>query len=210
MNFNIEPHHFEELIKNQYSLDYVYLLKLIDEGFNIREMCESSERIKALHTSLIRRGLIYDEETTPKLTIQGKHLLSFISVEGEIKIKKEKVDSDLFDRWWDTFPKRDEFEYKGVYFAGERGFRVKKDECRVKFNKILIEGEYSIDQLIRALQKEVIQKKEASVRHRENRLKYLHNTLTYLNQRDFNNFIEDSSSPQEEEESSYNGGAVDI
>ena len=59
MKLNINPSQFFEMIKNQYSLDHVYLLKIIEEGWDVEEMCEGSERFKALHNSLIRKGLVF-------------------------------------------------------------------------------------------------------------------------------------------------------
>ena len=207
MNFNIEPSQFEELQKNQYNLDYLYLLLLINEGFDISRMCKGSERIKALHTSLIRRGLIYDNEE--KLTIQGKHLLTFISTEGEIKIKKEKLDEDKFLEWWKHFPSTDSFKVSDVQFTGHRTLRQDKDGCRIKFNKILLENEYSADQLIKALQIDVQRKIQASLKTRQNKLSYMQNSLTYLTQRTFEAYMDIISSQKEEEEPSYNGG-IDI
>jgi capsule polysaccharide export protein KpsE/RkpR len=68
--------------------------------------------------------------------------------------------------------------------------RVKKDDCKLKFKKILDEGEYTIDELVAALEYEVLQKKENSVKAGENKLKYMQNSLTYLNQRTFEPYIE--------------------
>ena len=68
--------------------------------------------------------------------------------------------------------------------------RVKKDDCKLKLKKILDEGEYTTDELVAALEYEVLQKKENSVKAGENKLKYMQNSLTYLNQRTFEPFIE--------------------
>jgi len=40
---------------------------------------------------------------------------------------------------------------------------IGKDECRLKFDKIILEGEYTAAQLISALNYELLQKKESSV-----------------------------------------------
>ena len=44
--------------------------------------------------------------------------------------------------------------------------------------------------MVEALEYEVVQKKENSVKAGENKLKYMQNSLTYLNQRTFEPFIE--------------------
>jgi hypothetical protein len=68
--------------------------------------------------------------------------------------------------------------------------RVKKDDCKAKLNAILQEGEYTIEELIAALKYEVLQKKENSYASKINKLCYMQNSLTYLNQRSFEPFIE--------------------
>jgi hypothetical protein len=68
--------------------------------------------------------------------------------------------------------------------------RVKKDDCKVKLNSILAEGEYTIKEMIAALNYEVLQKKENSTKTKTNRLTFMQNSLTYLNQRSFEPFIE--------------------
>ena len=103
--------------------------------------------------------------------------------------EKKKTDSD-FDKWWLTYPGTDTFTYKSQSFTGTRGMRVKKDECKIKFDSIVEEGEYKPTELIAALEYEILQKKENSIKTKVNRLTFMQNSLTYLNQRSFEPFIE--------------------
>ena len=73
---------------------------------------------------------------------------------------------------------------------GARGLKANKDECKIKFDKIVNEGEYTGEELINAMIYDVQQKKENSVKTSTNRLSYMQNSLTYLNQRSFEPFIE--------------------
>ena len=75
MNLKVTPYHFEEIIKKGYSLDIIYLLKLIKEQFDIEPLCKDSMKIAALYQTLVRKGLISSED---KITIQGEELLKFI------------------------------------------------------------------------------------------------------------------------------------
>jgi hypothetical protein len=68
--------------------------------------------------------------------------------------------------------------------------RIQRDECKLKLNKVIEEGEYTLDQLIEALKFDVLQKKENSVKTEANKLTYMQNSLTYINQRSFEPFIE--------------------
>jgi hypothetical protein len=52
------------------------------------------------------------------------------------------------------------------------------------------EGDYTADDLIKALEYDVKQKRNASVLSKTNKITYMQNSLTYLNQRTFEPFIE--------------------
>ena len=69
MKLLLTPGNFQELIKKSYSLDHIYLLKLIEQNFDIEPLCEGSMKISALQSGLIRKGLITDEN---KLTLTGQ------------------------------------------------------------------------------------------------------------------------------------------
>jgi len=184
---NIKFSHFEELIKNGYSLDIVYILSIIEDA-DVNTLCCEMPKLEVLCQTIHRKGLVTDNY---KLTTKGKELLSFIKTDGEnTKLKKSKPKDDDFDRWWKAYPGTDTFTHNEKSFTGTRSMRVKKDDCKVKFNKILSEGEYTVDELIAALQYEVLQKKENSVKSKTNKLSFMQNSLTYLNQRTFEPFIE--------------------
>ena len=124
------------------------------------------------------------------LTTIGVELLVFLDSKEQTKfVKKKPLDTD-FDQWYKAFPGTDTFTHKGMTFTGSRTLRNSKDDCRLKFDKILLEGEYTPEQLIEALSFDVLQKKEASVKEKTNKLKYMQNSLTYLNQRSYEPFIE--------------------
>jgi hypothetical protein len=188
MKLNVTPEQFEELIKRGYNLDVIFLLKMIDEQYDISSLCEGSMKIASVYQSLIRKALItkYDE----KLTLVGKDLLEFIDAKSTAKIIKRKPATTDFEEWWKNYPGTDSFEYKGKKFTGTRATRKGKDECRLKFDKIILEGEYTATQLIDALKFEVIQKKESSISTNSNRLTFMQNSVTYLNQRAFEAYIE--------------------
>lgn len=188
MKLHITPQQFEELIKRSYNLDIIYLLKLIEEQYDITPLYKDSMKIASLYQSLIRKGLITD--TDEKLTVLGKDLLEFVGAQGGKKIIKRKPATTDFEEWYKSYPGTDSFEYKGKTFKGTRAIRKGKDECRLKFDKILLEGDYTAEQLISALKYEVTQKKESSVETNSNRLTFMQNSVTYLNQRAFEAYIE--------------------
>jgi hypothetical protein len=179
---------FTQIQKNGYSLDVLYLLTLVQKGMDVKASCEDSVKLKALYQTLYRKGLVTEEGS---LTVIGGQLLNFVDDDSPVeKIVKKLVTDTDFDVWWKTYPGTDTFTYRGVSFSGSRGLRKDKEQCKLKFDKILNEGEYTATDLINALEYEVTQNKENSIKNRSNKLTYMQNSLTYLNQRTFEPFIE--------------------
>jgi hypothetical protein len=188
MKLTVTAEQFEELIKKGYNLDVIFLLKLIDEQYDISPLCEGSMKISSVYQSLVRKALITKDDE--KLTLVGRDLLEFMNVKSTGKLIRRKPATTDFEEWWKNYPGTDSFEYKGKSFKGTRALRLHKDDCRLKFDKILLEGEYTAQQLIAALNFEVTQKKETSVSENANRLKFMQGSSVYLNQRAFEAFIE--------------------
>ena len=188
MNIKVTPYHFEQLLKDGYTLDMIFLLKLIDEEFDIKTLAEGGPKTDMLCQTLRRKGLVSEQF---KITVLGRNLLEFMNSRAKTsKIVKKTQTFAEFERWWAAFPGTDIFTHKGKSFSGGRTLRVNKDECQLKLDSILAEGEYTIDQLIAALEYEVTQKKENSFKTGTNRLTYMQGSITYLNQRSFQNYIE--------------------
>lgn len=179
--------HFSELINKGYSLDMIFLLKLLndtDEGYS------TNPKIDNILQTLFRKGLITFKH---EVTDEGKALIAFLSSsESKPKIprKKREVVEDAFEKWWKAYPPTDTFDYKGKKFKGTRALRAKKPDCKAKIEKILASGEYTINELIEALKLEVSQKVENSYKTGVNKMSYMQNSLTYLNQCTYEPFIE--------------------
>jgi hypothetical protein len=188
MNIKVTPYHFEQLLKDGYTLDMIFLLKLIDEEFDIKTLAEGGAKTDMLCQTLRRKGLVSEQF---KITVLGRNLLEFMNSRAKTsKIVKKTQTFAEFERWWAAYPGTDIFTHKGKSFSGGRTLRVYKDDCQLKLDAILAEGEYTVDQLIAALEYEVLQKKENSFKTGTNRLSYMQGSLTYLNQRSFQNYIE--------------------
>jgi hypothetical protein len=181
------------------------LLDFLKRGIDITEV---HPKMEAWKQELQRKGYLTKDGD---LSITGNLILTSINTGLSFPVMKKIVHQGMdeaFEEWWKTYPSTDIFEYKGKKFAGTRGFKVKKAECLIKFRKILEEGEFRYDDMIRALEYEILLKKEASIREGENKMKYMQNSLTYLNQRTFENFIEISKTVKVEIKSSTNN--IDI
>jgi len=188
MNVKLTLFHFKELLKNGFSLDMVFLLRLVEEGHDLKEICQGDAKMEIICQGIYRKGLISGDN---KITLTGRNLLKFMKEEApKDKVIKKKPASEDFKRWWKAFPGTDTFRHKDKTFAGSRSLRRDEENCRLKFNAILSEGDYTADDLIAAIEFDVLQKKENSYKSGENKLKYIQNSLTYLTQRSFEPFIE--------------------
>ena len=194
---------FADLHQKGYNLDQMFLLSQVSSNNDVKSFVKGSLKLEVLYHGLYRKGLVTEEGG---ITLLGKSLLDFLKEESTAKIKKIEIPDSCFDDWWKAYPGTDTFTLKGKKFAGTRSLRAKKEECKKKFNSILEEGAYTCDELINALTYEVMQKKENSVKSATNRMMYMQNSLTYLNQRTFESFIELIREGGVVEESSSSGG----
>lgn len=190
LNLKINFSHFEQIIKNGYSMDMVFILKLAEQDVDIKALCGESAKLQAIHQAVLRKGLITEDN---KLTMSGQNIMKFLDrkIEPDTKLKKKiSIDEDEFEKFWKAYPGTDTFIHKGKKFTGTRSMRNNKDECKVKLFKILDEGNITLDEIIAALEYEVLQKKENSVKSGTNRMTFMQNALTWLNQRGFEPFLE--------------------
>lgn len=158
-------------------------MKQIQKGIDV---CQTDNpKIKALYQTLVRKNLVIDCQ----LGVDGKEVLSFVGEKEELEFIPRSKKKDAFDAWWSTYPATDTFKIGQRVFKGTRALRVKKEDCKAKFLKIIAEG-FTVEELVSALECEVNQKKENSVKTGENKLKYMQNSLTYLNQRTWEPYVE--------------------
>lgn len=188
MNIKASPEHFKELMNKGYDLNVIFMLKMIQEQVDIKPFIEGSPKIAALYQSLIRKALI--SETDDKIITLGQELLIFIDSKISKRIVKNKTDPTPFDNWWEAFPPTDTFTYKQKNFQGCRSLRQNREGCQVRFNKILLEGEHTSEELTEALKYDVQSKKEMSLKTGQNKLTYIQNSATYLLQRSYEPFME--------------------
>jgi hypothetical protein len=145
-------------------------------------------KIASVYQTLIRKALITPDDE--KITTLGKDLLEFMNTKISGKIIRRKPATTDFEEWWKSYPGTDGFDYKGKSFKGTRALRLNKDVCRLKFDKIILEGQFTAEQLIAALNFEVNQKKETSISENTNALKFMKGSPSYLESKSYEPFIE--------------------
>jgi hypothetical protein len=186
----------------------VFLLKLAEEGHDLIAVCEGNAKLEMICQGVYRKGLISQDH---KITTIGKNVLSFIKEPAPKEtVLKTKTVSEDFERWWKAYPGTDTFEYNGKKFSGSRSLRNDKENCKIRLNSILAEGEYTVEDLIAALEFDVLQKKENSIKTGSNKLTFMQNSYAYLNQRTFESFIELVKAGVKVEETNKTIGGTDI
>lgn len=179
----ISDEHFKELVQKGISLDLVYVLERIEKGIDLKNLEES--KINNMILSLERKGYTLEN----LLTKEGRELLDSLRVKkGNIKVKRTPKPEDEFEKWWKAYPGTNGFEYRGRSFEGTRALRTRKEDCRVKYEAI--NKDVSSENLLKALEYEVNQKKEESIKTGQNKMTFMQNSLTYLNQRTFEPYVE--------------------
>lgn len=187
--FNISLDGFRQLVTNQIDLNCLYILESISLSIDISKEIKTS-KVAAWFQTLLRKGYITENNT---ITPPGADLLRIVKGNHDIKraiVRLATSNEQGFEQWWKEFPSTDVFEYKGIKFVGTRSLRSDKPACTVLFSRVINEGEYTAEDLIRALKYEIILKKEDSVKNRTNKLSFLSNSATYLRQRKFDGFVE--------------------
>lgn len=184
---NVNPEKLIKLVKKGYSYDYIYILLCVKAGIPLDHL-KSTEKTSAMIKTIERKGLLTSDG---KITLEGQNLIDFSESEEENPILvKKKSEVDEIAMFWKVFPATDTFEHKGKKFAGSRALRINKEGCRIKLKAILNTGEYTLDEILAAIEYDVLSKKEASIKEGTNKLKYMQNSLTYLNQLSFEPYIE--------------------
>lgn len=183
------------------------MLMMIHEQYDVKLISQDNPKLQILLQSIHRKGLITEDF---KITETGTKLLEYLKAKTRQKFVKPKISAQEFDDWWEAYPGTDSFTHNGKKFQGSRSLRSGKEDCRIKFNVILSEKEYTAQELIDAMKYDVQLKKEASVKEQRNKLSFMQNSLTYLNQRSYEPFIELIRAGVEVKQSQKPVGGTDI
>jgi hypothetical protein len=173
-------------------LNALYLLESFKEGTDLTKHLDLPKLLSWKQT-LIRKALI-DEQGY--ITLKGEDVLERINQcidkKNLPKLPKNIIagEESSFERWWKTFPATDVFEYKGKSFRGIRTFKKEKENCMIMFNRLIKNGRITEEEMIGALNLDLENRKEESIKRGENQLKYLQNTAAYLRQSTYEPYIE--------------------
>lgn len=187
---NLSSLAFEQLLQLGLDANHVLILEGLKEGTDL-SLHITSPKLVGWKQTLIRKSYL---DLQGAITQSGIQLLEDIFKGGMLIVKKKREKREVilndFDKWWKAYPGTDNFTYKEKTFKGARSLRKDMNECILKMNKILKEEEYTIEEMIGALELEKFQKMELSLKTGQNKMSYFQNSHTYLTQRTFEPFIE--------------------
>lgn len=186
MKLDITDVHFIELQKKGYTVDMILMLSWIQKNLNITHIIQGSKKIEATYKTMVRKGVITSDE---KITKLGIELLDFVGKKTNKTLIKPKVHATKFDEWWSIFPSNDKFMVNNKSFGPTRAFKAKKDGCKLLFDKMILDNEYTAEEIIDATAYDINLKKQRSYKTNSNQLKYLQNSHTYLLQKTFGGFV---------------------
>lgn len=185
--FNISLEQVKICFEEGMDLNNLYLLEAFSEGTDLT-VHYSSAKFAGYKQTLLRKGYINEQGI---VLVKGKELLDMVKHTKPRQIEKNiKQTITPFDEWWTTYPGTDTFDYNGRVFMGTRSLRAKKEECRLSYNKLLNGGLYSHQELLNALKLEIEYKKADSYKTGQNKMAFMKNSLSYLNQQAFEGFVE--------------------
>lgn len=175
MNYN----KWKQISDQGYSSDAISLLQFIKEE---EELDEEHAKTQSILSLLERKQLIVDN----KLTVLGQDLLNNLVLE-EILPKFKK--SNKFEDWWRAYPATDSFNLDGRSFLGSQSKRIKKDLCKVQFNKLVNEG-FLAEDIIEATKYHIDQAKKLSLKKGTSQLTFVPNSERYLRESLFEPYID--------------------
>lgn len=148
-------------------------------------------RIKIV-MSLVKNGYLhidsYGAVNSPELTDSGTKILNELNYrevyeKDSTTYNKDQVDK-FFDEFWKTFPSWDNSLLSR--FQKTRNLKSDKQGCRKLYEKILRSTNHEV--IMKGLRGEIAFRKNTSVS--DNKFKFMKNTKTWLNQREFENYID--------------------
>lgn len=176
--------------------DELTLLELIfyknyEELESYRNILQKQFPLSIQH--LFRHGFVdfYDKNLQEYENIEN----IYVRVKGEkvveavntIKIDKApKINIEQqFEEFWNTYPSTDRWGN----FGATRALKANLAGCRHKFREIMLEGETTLEQLIKALNFQIELFKNTS-KLADNKMSYFQNSHAWLHQRTFLQYLE--------------------
>jgi len=170
-----------------YNLTYIEfgaLLHLYCIAFDIEDDFQYQVYDDIIYDLLQNKKLV--KVTTEKIVLREKGIIlmeTIVDFSKSAKTASKKPILTDFDEFWDVYPSTDKHS---IYFK-TRNLKSNKMGCRKKYKELLKEGVLHRD-ILRALKHEIIERKKSN--SEDNKLTFMKNSFTWLNQREFDIILE--------------------
>lgn len=192
----------EFLEKYELTPDGLFVLDLYSQ-YDFKDVAQYCKnlglpRIK-IAMNLVKLGYLHVDSyaaiNSPELTDKGVKILNELNYREVYEKDQTSYDKDqidrFFDEFWQEFPSWDNSLLSR--FPKSRNLKSDKQGCRKLYEKILRSTNHEV--IMRGLKGEIAFRKNTSAT--ENKFKFMKNTKTWLNQREFENYLEYDTSAKE-------------
>lgn len=199
---NVNVAMIDRLARERLTIDHLLILEcLYNKDYDILDKYDKNFTLeKALNNyqNLERKELIVPDNADGSyyiISLLGKELYEeLIDLSNGIQVSTPGIRQSrdkYFDEFWDAYPATATWTSEdGRKFTSGRSLRTgRKEDNRKVYYKIINEGKYNPKQIIDALNYEIAAKKKQSLKTGDNHMQYMQGSLTWLNQRTFENFI---------------------
>lgn len=144
---------------------------------------------------------IIQEDGKPLITIRGlgKDTIEKVMNFNPVLTKVNSPMSKLFEEFWELYPSTD----KHSIYPKSRTLKSNRRGCKEKYIKYLKDGDKHQD-IIKALRYEINDRKKTSAK--DNKLSFMKNSNTWLNQREFDIILE--TMPKSEENDDWTSNTI--
>ena len=177
--FGFSREGYNVLRANNISVNELFVLDLVEKGQDLEGL---GFKFKSFVETCKRNRFLVDD----RVTLLGHKLMDEIVGQSPTVQVLPTVYIPTFEDWWKVWPNTD----KHGVFAATRTLKVSKGKCKKKFEDIINEGQYTIPELIGAVELEVAMRKKTST-EKKNEMKFMASTEPYLNKRLFEGFVEE-------------------
>ena len=197
-----------EVRRNKLSIDqFLALLKVYNVVNNLDSLDYNSdvpETYGELEQMKLLKVIYKDKIVQYVLRKRGDALIKSVLYNIGIdtsKTPKYEITGKEFDEFWKVFPLSDSHSY----YNRTRNLKSNKTGCKTKYNRLLVQG-YKHDEILKALNYEIKERKATS--GKSNNLKFMKNSYTWLNQKEFEIILETISKEGSETETDWTTNTI--
>lgn len=188
--FTLTIEQFAQVIELGIPLEALFVLECFIQGTNPAVHIKAT-RLAGITQALTRKGYLSKQGVTAlgKATYDSL-LCGGMDIKQVVDEIKETAKT-AFETWWDNFPLHDGWDEGTRKFEKTRTLRTKREICLLLFTEAVARGTHSAEQIIQGTINHLLTMRFQSIRDKKNKLTFIHNSETYLRNKDYEAWIDD-------------------